>query len=279
MAHPQFPSIADDLPTIKSIPLNLVPAPTWKQLAKQLLRVKPKPVVATSKHQLKRLINEQIQAYGPACDLNHIDVSNITNMRELFERSPFVGDISQWDVSNVTDMSSMFHASPFDGDLSQWNTSRVIYMSHMFKSSYFNGNIATWDTSSVTDMFSMFCYSDFNQDISSWNVSNVRTMTRMFYGSVFRGDIAQWDISEECSINYTAPPHYGKNPLFLTAALYDQKSHVPNLEPYYSRALSVVQSLGVEGLDAGRMMFEMIHQMQHHEVFPTANECGLTDFT
>ena len=98
-------------------------------------------------------------------------------------------------------------------------------------------------------------------------------MERNYYDTVLM------DISEECSINYTAPPHYGNNPLFLTSALYDQQSNVPDLEPYYSRALSVVQSLGVEGRDAGRMMFEMIHKMQRHEVYPTPNECGLTDFT
>ena len=54
-------------------PMTIVPPPTWHQLAKQLLRIPPKPVVAISKSELKKLIIEQIQTYGPSCDLNHME--------------------------------------------------------------------------------------------------------------------------------------------------------------------------------------------------------------
>ena len=38
------------------------------------------------------------------------DVSNVTNMGDMFSESQFNGDISNWDVSNVTNMSGMFYS-------------------------------------------------------------------------------------------------------------------------------------------------------------------------
>ena len=74
-------------------------------------------VVARNKSHLKKLIKERISKFGPNCDLNDIDVSQITDMSELFYVSMFNGDISQWDVSNVTNMRGMFMDYYFIGDI------------------------------------------------------------------------------------------------------------------------------------------------------------------
>jgi surface protein len=89
-------------------------------------------IKAEDKDHLRILIRDAIKKDGTCCDLNHIDVSQITNMSGLFEHSPFNGDISMWDVSNVTNMAFMFYASEFKSDISQWNISKVTTMRGMF---------------------------------------------------------------------------------------------------------------------------------------------------
>lgn len=177
------------------------------------------------KAELKSLIEETVKKNGPFCDLNFIDVSQITDMSNLFEESDFNGDISKWDVSNVTTMKRMFRMSKFTGDISQWNVSnvtdmegcfsqsefkgdisrwnvsKVTSMSGMFKESKFNGNISTWDVSKVTDMNCMFYNSSFNGDVSKWNVSNVKNMAGMFGCLSYKCDLSDWDVSKVSSMS------------------------------------------------------------------------------
>ncbi|UAA38079.1 BspA family leucine-rich repeat surface protein [Paraneptunicella aestuarii] len=152
-----------------------------------------------------------LECYIGQPDLNHWDVSSITNMRGLFAEGGFNGNISNWDVSNVTDMSSMFLENTFNQDISNWDVSNVTNMKKMFSGSYsvnfdgylednpniFNQDISNWDVSNVTNMGGMFSYSKaFNQDISSWDVSNVTNMAGMFFSaSSFNQDISNWDVS------------------------------------------------------------------------------------
>ena len=109
-------------------------------------------------------------------ELNKLDVSQITNMEDLFASSLFNGSISSWDVSKVTDMNSMFYsAENFNQSLNSWNTSNVTNMSCMFYlAEKFNGDIGKWDVSNVENMDFMFAETKvFNQNISSWNLDKV----------------------------------------------------------------------------------------------------------
>ena len=132
------------------------------------------------KHQLADICEAGIKILGNNANLNWIDTSKITDMKNLFNPpffiSQFNGDISMWDVSNVTDMS--------------W----------MFSHSLFNGNISNWDVSNVTHMRGMFSESKFNQDISNWDVSNVIDMNTMFYKSPFNKDLSKWNINPNCDV-------------------------------------------------------------------------------
>ena len=105
-----------------------------------------------TRNELKSIVYDRIDKDGPNCNLNDIDVNQITDMSWLFNESSFNGNISDWDTSNVTNMEGMFYRSKFNGDISNWNVSNVNNMWAMFYMSKFNGDISNWDVNKVTDM-------------------------------------------------------------------------------------------------------------------------------
>lgn len=136
------------------------------------------------------------QSMGYTEDVSAWDVSNVTDMQDMFAYSDFNQDLSNWDVSSVTNMSGMFNGcTKFNQDINNWDVSSVTDMSNMFfHNKAFNQPIDMWDVSNVTDMHSMFAGSSvFNDNISVWNTSNVTNMNNMFEAVMkFNQDLSQW---------------------------------------------------------------------------------------
>ncbi|NYJ27795.1 BspA family leucine-rich repeat surface protein [Allomuricauda sp. ARW1Y1] len=139
--------------------------------------------------------NREYPNFNGIENFNDWDVSTITDMSNMFDKSSFNQDVFSWDVSSVLDMSYMFFSSTFNQDISNWDVSNVQNMSGIFGSSSFRGDVTGWDVGNVTNMDYMFNSTFFDQDISYWDVSNVRSMRHMFSQCSFNQDISNWNVS------------------------------------------------------------------------------------
>lgn len=81
-------------------------------------------------------------------DLTKVCVSLVTDMSSLFNDfwSGFNQSLSNWDVSNVTNMKEMFSYSRyFNQPIGNWDVSKVTNMRGMFESAYsFNQDLSNW---------------------------------------------------------------------------------------------------------------------------------------
>ena len=82
--------------------------------------------------------------------IENLDISNLTNIANMFSFSSCNADISKWDTSNVTNMWGVFMSSDFNQDISGWNTSKVDRMSYMFyNATKFSKNLSQWCVSLI----------------------------------------------------------------------------------------------------------------------------------
>ena len=149
-------------------------------------------------------VSDEPQAIIEYGEINTWDVSNVTDMSELFKgKSTFNNNISNWNTTNVTTMSEMFDgAREFNQPLGDWDVSNVTNMYQMFLNArLFNQNIGSWDVSNVTNMDGIFSsayvFNNGESDsVKNWDVSNVTNMSGMFYQSYdFNQPIGSWDVS------------------------------------------------------------------------------------
>ena len=73
--------------------------------AEELCRMVNYNYCPKTREELEDLIKKLIKKRGNKADLNDVNVSLITDMRELFMNSSFNGNISNWNVGNVKCMN------------------------------------------------------------------------------------------------------------------------------------------------------------------------------
>ena len=164
---------------------------------------------------IREIVKSEIDRLGFNADLNHIDVSKVTNFVGLFsgrnnnvineprrlgkKYKDINPDVSKWNVENAINFDSMFlGCEKFNCNLNKWDTSKAKRMSYMFCLCYeFNSDISNWDVSSCERMNGMFsCAKSFNCDISKWDVSHVWDMEYTFNEATsFTHDLSNWNTS------------------------------------------------------------------------------------
>ncbi len=126
------------------------------------------------------------------------DVSTIENFTIMFFGITSLNvSLSTWDVGSGRLFGNMFQSTPFNGDISGWDMSSATNISSMFNlATSFNQDISGWDVSSVTSFASMFQNAtSFDQDLSGWDVSAATTFGNMFTNaSAFDQDLSDWDV-------------------------------------------------------------------------------------
>lgn len=119
-------------------------------------------------------------------ELENVDTSNITSMRGMFERTTGITtvNLNHFNLSQITQMNELFYYSKIKSlDLSNANTSKVTTINGMFYGSSIESlNVQGWNISNVTDMAHMFNYAQnaIELDLSGLNTSKVTTLENTF---------------------------------------------------------------------------------------------------
>lgn len=191
----------------------------------ELIKEIKKEVNATNEYNRSKTISFQKDL-----DLNYIDVSNVKNMRFLFNQvfhnvdlEDLEGDIylsvfvpQQNEIERQIFRQFLYKTKSNRIELSsktisEWDVSNVTDMSYMFLGNDFQGDISKWDVSNVENMRGMFLGSTFSGDISKWDVSNVKNMDHMFASSIFFNNLSSWNLTKvESKVNMFKDALYEK---------------------------------------------------------------------
>ena len=126
----------------------------------------------------------------------------------LFYRTDFKGKVDTWDVSNVTDMTNLFDNSTFNGDISLWRTTSLEIIDYMFRGSCFDGDLSSFDVSNVKSAKGTFAGCNFDGDLSNWSfpllkwdfIASLSTFYKSEYTGKY-GDLENFRLPEGTDID------------------------------------------------------------------------------
>ncbi|GAB5472410.1 MAG: hypothetical protein Mars2KO_05090 [Maribacter sp.] len=214
-----------------------------------------------------RRMFQDCSSLSAGASFNRWDVSNVTDMRFLFNNASFFDiSISNWDVSKVRNMSGMFrNATLFDQPIGNWNVSEVRNMAGMFwRATNFNQNIGGWNVSRVRNMSRMFDNAEnFNQNIGNWNVGRVTNMNYMFSRArAFNQNIGNWGVQQVRTMGF----------MFRRATNFDQNLGNWNVGSVVDMSsMFLGTSLSVANYDALLFGWGNLPELQPNVVFDAGN--------
>ena len=129
------------------------------KLINEYLSTKVKPsVIKATRFDLRLILKDEIKRLGDDANLNHIDVSQITDLSDIFYcKEDFCGDISKWKTGNCKKFDSMFYCcQKFNCDLSDWDVSNGETFIGMFeRCENFNSDLNYWKMDKARDISGM----------------------------------------------------------------------------------------------------------------------------
>lgn len=131
-------------------------------------KIKASDIKATDDN-IKQIVKAELDRLGHDADLNHINVSKVTSMYNVFRTDEF-GFLG-------------IRYIDLNPDVSKWNVENCKIFDNMFRyCENFNCDISKWDTKNATSMRAMFfgCIK-FKQDLSGWDVSYNADYTLCFF--------------------------------------------------------------------------------------------------
>lgn len=111
-------------------------------------------IIVKDSTQLRRLVLQAIDGQGPACDLNHLDVSAVENFDALFMDTNFCGDVSRWNMKSANSTMRMFKGTPFNGTILSWTIEHLIgcqAMDGMFADTTYSQDLAPLDIACINE--------------------------------------------------------------------------------------------------------------------------------
>lgn len=202
------------------------------------------------------IVKSEIQRLGHAANLNHIDVSGVTQMSKLFASKEykarrdvddfFTGDIGQWSAMNSLSKSTISQWTNsininLNNKSSNWNIENVQSIDSIFHGwhkeaalacvdmSEFNGDISGWKVFNVENAKGMFAGSKFNNDLSEWIFATGADVKNIFQDSHFEKDISSWPISEYSNVDGAVKSIYERSVLTKSINSVSVKTAIKSL--------------------------------------------------